>query len=148
MTTSQNLAAPLVKEVILDAPVSRVWQALTDKDQLKEWCFEMNAFKPEVGFKFQFYGEKDGVQFLHLCEVLEVIHERKIKWLWTYKDIPGDTFVTFELFPQGNQTRLTLTHEGLDKLPQDENYAKSNFVEGWNEIIGKLLPKFLANERQ
>jgi uncharacterized protein YndB with AHSA1/START domain len=39
MEQHQNLAAPLVKEVILDAPASRVWQALTDKDELKHWCF-------------------------------------------------------------------------------------------------------------
>ena len=144
MTPVQNLTEPLVKEITLDAEVSKVWQALTNKDQLKEWCFEMDAFQPEVGFGFQFYGEKDGVQFLHLCEVLEVIPERKMKWLWTYKDVPGRTYVTFELLPRGQQTQLRLTHEGLDSLPQDENYAKSNFVAGWNEIIGKLLPDYLG----
>ena len=144
MTPVQNLTEPLVKEITLDAEVSKVWQALTNKDQLKEWCFEMDAFQPEVGFRFQFYGEKDGVQFLHLCEVLEVIPERKMKWLWTYKDVPGRTYVTFELLPRGQQTQLRLTHEGLDSLPQDENYAKSNFVAGWNEIIGKLLPDYLG----
>ena len=143
MTAIQNMATPVVKEVILDAPVSRVWQALTDKEQLKQWCFEMDAFQPVEGFKFQFYGEKDGVQFLHLCEVLEVVTEKKIKWLWTYRDVPGDTYVSFELFPQGEQTRLRLTHEGLEKLPQDQNYAKPNFIAGWNEIIGVLLPNYL-----
>ena len=143
MTAIQNMATPVVKEVILDAPVSRVWQALTDKEQLKQWCFEMDAFQPVEGFKFQFYGEKDGVKFLHLCEVLEVVTEKKIKWLWTYRDVPGDTYVSFELFPQGEQTRLRLTHEGLEKLPQDQNYAKPNFIAGWNEIIGVLLPNYL-----
>ena len=147
MIPNQTTAEPVVKEVILDAPVSRVWKALTDKEQLKQWCFDMNAFKAEPGFEFQFYGEKDGVKFLHLCKVLEVETERKMKWLWSYKDVPGDTYVTFELFPQGDQTRLRLTHEGLEKLPQDENYAKGNFVAGWNSILGKLLPNFLAGNK-
>lgn len=144
MTQNQNLAEPLVKEVVLDASVSRVWKALTDKDELKQWCFEMEAFQPEVGFEFRFYGEKDGYKFLHLCKVLEVEVEKKMKWLWSYKDVSGDTYVTFELFPQGNKTKLRLSHEGLEKLPQDENYAKQNFAEGWNMILGQLLPKHLS----
>ena len=105
----------------------------------------MDAFKPEPGFEFQFYGEKDGHKFLHLCKVLEVEVEKKMKWLWTYQDVPGDTYVSFELLPQGNQTKLRLTHEGLENLPQDENYAKQNFVEGWNMILGELLPKHLSS---
>jgi uncharacterized protein YndB with AHSA1/START domain len=144
MAQNQNLAEPLVKEVVLDASVSRVWKALTDKDELKQWCFEMEAFQPEVGFEFRFYGEKDGYKFLHLCKVLEVEVEKKMKWLWSYKDVPGNTYVTFELFPQGNKTKLRLSHEGLEKLPQDENYAKQNFAEGWNMILGQLLPKHLS----
>jgi uncharacterized protein YndB with AHSA1/START domain len=148
MSQNENLGEPLVKEVILDAPLSRVWKALTDKDELKQWCFQMEAFKPEAGFEFQFYGEKEGHKFLHLCKVLEVEMEKKMKWLWTYKDVPGDTYVTFELFPQGSKTKLRLTHEGLEKLPQDENYARPNFVEGWNEILGQLLPKHLSSTVQ
>jgi uncharacterized protein YndB with AHSA1/START domain len=143
MTSNLTRSQPLTKEVILHAPVSRVWGTLTDKEQLKQWCFDMNAFKPEPGFEFQFYGEKDGTKFLHLCKVLEAEPQKKMKWLWTYKDVPGETYVTFELFPQGDQTGLRLTHDNLESLPQDENYAKSNFVEGWNMILGELLPKFL-----
>jgi uncharacterized protein YndB with AHSA1/START domain len=143
MTSNLTSSQPLTKEVILDAPVPRVWNALTDREQLKQWCFDMNAFKPEPGFEFQFYGEKDGTKFLHLCKVLEAEPQKKMKWLWTYQTVPGETYVTFELFPQGNQTRLLLTHDNLESLPQDENYAKQNFAEGWNMILGELLPKFL-----
>jgi len=100
MIQNQTITEPLVKEVILDAPVSRVWQALTNKDELKQWCFEMNAFKPEVGFEFQFFGEKDSHKFLHLCRVLEAETEKKMKLLWSYDNVPGDTYVTFELFPK------------------------------------------------
>ena len=147
MIQNQTLTEPLVKEVILDAPVSRVWQALTNKDELKQWCFEMNAFKPEVGFEFQFFGEKDGHKYLHLCKVLEAEPEKKMKWLWSYDNVPGDTYVTFELFPQGEKTKLRLTHEGLEKLPQDENYARTNFAAGWDSILGKSLPKFLSGNK-
>jgi uncharacterized protein YndB with AHSA1/START domain len=147
MEQDQTLTEPVVKEVSLDAPVSRVWKALTNKNELKQWCFDMNAFEPKAGFEFQFYGEKDGHKFLHLCKVLEAEPQKKMKWLWSYQGVPGDTYVSFELFPQGNQTKLILTHEGLEKLPQDENYAKENFIGGWNMILGELLPKFLSENK-
>jgi len=147
MTQNQTLPQPLIKEVLLDASASEVWSALTDKNKLKQWCFDMNEFKPEVGFEFRFYGEKDGQKFLHLCKVVEVEPVKKMTWLWSYEGVPGDTYVSFELFPQNDQTRLRLTHQGLEKLPQDENYAKENFIAGWNMILGELLPKFLSENK-
>lgn len=139
MATISN--QPLVKEVLLDASPARVWKALTDREELKQWSFEMDKFEPVEGFEFTFYGEKDGVKFKHLCRVMEVVKERKMKWLWSYENVPGDTYVTFELFPEGDKTRLKLTHEGLEKLPQDENYARPNFEAGWNDLIGTLIKK-------
>lgn len=147
MPPNQTLSEPVVKEVMLDASTSEVWSALTDKDKLKQWCFDMNEFKPEVGFDFHFYGEKDGQKFLHLCKVIEAEPEKKMKWLWSYEGVPGDTYVSFELSPQTGQTKLRLTHQGLEQLPQDENYAKENFVAGWNMILGELLPKFLSENK-
>lgn len=137
---------PIVKEVLLDASPARVWHALTHKEELKQWCFDMNAFEPTPGFEFQFYGEKDGTKFLHLCKVLEAEKEKRMKWLWTYEGVPGETFVTFELVPQGDQTLLRLTHEGLESLPQDNNYAKENFVAGWNWIMDQSLKPYLEKK--
>ena len=148
MIQNQTITEPLIKEVVLDASIPRVWKAITNKDDLSKWSFEMKEFKPEVGFEFQFYGDKDGVKFLHLCKVVEVVKEKKIKWLWTYKDVKGDTFVTFELFPEGEKTRLRLTHEGLENLPQDENYAKHNFEEGWNSLLHSSLKNYLEKENK
>lgn len=137
---------PIVKEVVLNASPAAVWQAITDPGELKQWSFDMNGFQPVKGTRFTFFGEKDGVKFLHLCEVLEAVPEKIMKWLWSYEGVPGDTYVTFELFPEGGQTRLRLTHEGVEKLPQNENYAKENFVMGWSELIGKLLPAHLSKK--
>jgi len=47
---------PIIKEVIINAPISKVWKAITDKDQMREWYFDLAEFKPRVGFKFQFEG--------------------------------------------------------------------------------------------
>lgn len=137
-------AEPLVFERTLNAPVEKVWKAITDKNDMKHWYFDIAEFKPEVGFEFQFVGKKDDKIFVHLCKVMEVVTGKKLKYSWRYDGFEGNSFVTFELFPQGDKTRLKLTHEGLETFPaENTDFAKENFVEGWNYIIGKSLPEFV-----
>ncbi|WP_316812363.1 SRPBCC domain-containing protein [Pedobacter heparinus] len=45
---------PLIVERSYNAPIEKVWKAITDRDQMKEWYFELKEFKAEKGFKFQF----------------------------------------------------------------------------------------------
>src|SRR6478672_2107713 len=139
MQTNSATSLPIVKEVVLDAPVEKVWKALTDKNEMKKWYFDIAEFKPEVGYTFSFLGEKDGRKFVHLCTILEVEKNKKISHTWTYEGVEGETIVCYELFPEGNQTRLRLTHEGLENLPQNEDYARANFQVGWDHIIGTSI---------
>ena len=41
---------PIVIEKTYEATIAKVWTALTDKDEMKLWYFDLAAFKPEVGF--------------------------------------------------------------------------------------------------
>jgi uncharacterized protein YndB with AHSA1/START domain len=141
MTT--NLAEPIVVERTFNAAVARVWKALTDVDQMREWYFDLREFKPEVGFEFDFIVEHEGNSYHHLCKVTEVIPQKKIAYTWRYKGEPGDSLVTIELFPESNMTRLRLTHEGLETFPKTPAYARKNFEDGWNTIIGTELKKFV-----
>jgi uncharacterized protein YndB with AHSA1/START domain len=138
---------PLIIERILDAPVEKVWQAITDPDKIRAWSFDMKGFKPEVGIEFQFSGENDGRQFLHLCKVTEVIPMRKLTYSWAYQNYPGISYVSFELFDQGAKTKLRLTHSGLQSFPADnQDFARGNFTSGWNQIIGTHLKNFLETK--
>ena len=139
----QTPAEPIVKEVLLNAPITRVWKAITDKNEMKNWYFDLPEFEPTVGSTFQFYGENEGRKFLHLCEVKEVIVNQKISYTWMYEGQNIETLVSFELFPEGEQTRLKLTHTGVEKVPQDRDFAKSNFEQGWTEIIQKSLKEYV-----
>ncbi|HEV3249837.1 MAG TPA: SRPBCC domain-containing protein, partial [Puia sp.] len=109
---------PIVVERTLDAPIGKVWKALTDKDQMKEWYFDLSAFKPELGFEFQFEGGKDDRHYLHLCKVTEVVNEQKITYSWRYDGYEGISYVSFELFAEGDKTRLKLTHKNLESFPK------------------------------
>lgn len=128
-----------------NAPVSKVWQALTDKDQMKKWYFDLAAFKAEPGFEFQFDGKgKEGQLYVHLCKVVEVIPEKKLSHTWTYKGLPGMSTVTWELFSEGGKTRVKLTHEGLESFAVNgPDFMLESFTAGWTHILGKGLKEFV-----
>jgi uncharacterized protein YndB with AHSA1/START domain len=67
---------PLVMERTFNAPVARVWRAITNKDEMKHWYFDLKEFRPEVGFEFEFVVEHEGMKYHHLCKITEVIPQR------------------------------------------------------------------------
>lgn len=126
------------------AKASEVWHAITDREAMSEWYFDLAEFRPEPGFTFKFYGGTEHKQYLHLCEVTEVIPGKKLTYSWKYDGYPGMSYVTFELFEEGDQTRLRLTHKGLETFPADEpDFARKNFEAGWTALIGKSLREFV-----
>jgi uncharacterized protein YndB with AHSA1/START domain len=136
-------SAPFMIEQSYPVPVEKVWKAISSNDQLKQWYFDIADFQPKVGFNFRFLGEKDGRKFVHLCEVTEVIPYKKLSYSWRYEGIEGSSVVRFELFEDGECTRLRLTHEGLESFPQNDDFRKENFEQGWTEITGNLLRSHL-----
>jgi len=148
MTTKNQLAESVIVERTLNAPVTRVWKALTDVDQMREWYFDLKEFKPQVGFEFEFSVEHEGTTYHHLCRVTEVIPEKKIAYTWRYKSEPGDSLVTIELFAEGDNTRLKLTHTGIESFPKTPAYARKNFEQGWTAIIGTELKQFVEQSKK
>ena len=140
--TIQNTEA-VVFERTLNAPVARVWEALTDVEEMRQWYFDLKEFKPQVDFEFEFVVEHEGTTYHHLCRVTEGVPQRKIAYTWRYKGEPGDSLVTFELFDEGNKTRVKLTHTGIETFPKTPAYARKNFEAGWTAIIGSELKQFI-----
>ena len=57
---------------VLPHPVSRVWQALTDRRTLGEWLME-NDFSPVIGHQFTFRMKPQrGWDGITHCEVIEL----------------------------------------------------------------------------
>ncbi len=137
---------PVVIERMFKAPAALVWRALTDKDELKRWYFDLKEFRAEAGFEFQFSVEHEGFTYDHRCRITEVIPEKKLVHTWRYEGHAGDSLVTIELVADGSWTRLRLTHEGLESFPKLPAFARKNFLAGWTEIIGSSLVKFLEGD--
>lgn len=125
------ITEPFELEKTLHAPITSVWKAITDKDDMKQWYYNFKEFIPKVDFVFQFYGGKERKQYLHICKITEVIVGKKLTYSWRYVCYAGNSFVTFELFEEGNNTRLRLTHKGVESFPiNNPDMAKERLAAG------------------
>ncbi len=140
--------APFSIERTFDAPVPEVWKAITDRDSMKQWYFTISEFKPVHGYEFKFAGEGEkGKRYIHLCKVTEVSPEKKLAYTWKYESFEGNSIVTFDLFAEGNKTRLKLTHDGLETFPaNNSDFRKESFAEGWTMLIGTSLKNFVEKK--
>ena len=84
MTTKTDVTEAVTIERTFNAPVARVWKALTNADEMRVWYFDLKEFKPEVGFEFEFTVEHEGTKYHHLCKITEVIPQKKIAYTWRY----------------------------------------------------------------
>ena len=126
--------AGIHKTIEYDAPIARVWTALTDPAELAVWLMP-NDFEPQVGHRFQFRSPPaPGFDGIVDCEVTIVESPHRLAYTWAGGGI--DTLVTWtldELSP--DRTRLTLAHTGFDRwkgLP-----IRTLLSIGWKR---KLLP--------
>jgi len=117
----------IVKEIVLKAPLSRVWKAISDAQEFGEW-FKVDmsgqTFRPgqPVHAKMTYPGY-EGMPFEIV--VAHVEPERLVSFRWHPYDIdPNDdnsdepmTLVEFELEEVDGGTKLTVTESGFDNIP-------------------------------
>ena len=137
----------LIIEQEFNAPLELVWRAISEKELMKKWYFDISDFKAEVGCEFHFEGGEDGKRYMHLCKVLEVIPNKKLKYSWKYEGHTGLSFVTFELSSVGEKTKVKLIHEGLETFINPD-FIRANFAKGWKHLIQVSLKEYLENGKE
>ena len=133
--------------VKVNAPLDKVWNAITNKEQMKNWYFDVPDFEPKIGNNFSFYGGDENEEYHHFCEIVDLIPNEKLKYSWTYPEISKEkTLVKWELKPENEGTIVTLTHKGLEAFEHlGENFKIHSFRKGWEDIVGKSLKEFVEN---
>lgn len=136
---------PITVERIFNAPVQKVWEAISDKEKMKQWYFDVSDFKPKPGFEFNFAGQgAKGEKHMHLCKVIEAEPQKKLSYTWHYEGKEGSSLVSFHLFPEGDHTKVILTHSGVETFAANgPDFAKASFTQGWTMIIGTSLKDFV-----
>ena len=132
--------------VKVNAPIEKVWDAITNREQMKEWYFNIPDFELKEHAAFNFF-EGEDKKLHHHCEIVEIIPQKKLKHSWTYPDYTHDkTLVKWELQPESNGTLVTLTHKGLENFDHlGADFKKEKFQNGWDEILNKALKNFVEN---
>ena len=132
-------------ERVINAPARRVWKAITDINQLREWSMPFPDFKAIEGFEFRFeLGPPGGKQYVHSGKVLEVIEGRKLAFSWRYEGYPGNSVVTYRLTPMGTKTLFQISHEGLETFSAE--FKRDDFRKGWTFTMDGL-EKFTTQEK-
>jgi uncharacterized protein YndB with AHSA1/START domain len=154
-STSPRNTSPtdrIEKTMMLQAPRSRVWRALTDPAQFNQW-FGVNLTDPFVpGARVR--GPVTDPQYAHLTmdiTIDRVEPERLFSWRWhpggdSHID-PSEptTLVIFELEEVAGGTQLTVKESGFDKIPPSRRgkaYREND--EGWSGQFDNLR-KHLAS---
>lgn len=136
---------PIVVEQVFKTSINKLWNAVSNLDEMKAWYFDnIDAFKPELGIRSEFAVSVEDRVFTHLWEVTEVVPLQKLTYNWKYKEYPGDSFVTFELFEEGNLVKLKLQVDVVEDFPDDvPEFTRESCVQGWNYFIGQRLKNYL-----
>ena len=122
-------AQPAVRlERHLPDPPAVVWQALTDREQLRSWfpCdVIVEGGRWQVGAALTFPFPPDVIDMTLTGQVLEVDEPYLLVYTW------GEETLRFELAPDGDGTRLVLT----DELPAS---AAARNAAGWDSCLDRL----------
>ena len=146
MKKAASIPEPLVIEQSYYAPIEKVWDAITVKEQMQQWYFKpIKEFRAQPGFETRFNVEHNGKNYPHHWKIVEVVPGKKISYEWLLDGHPGNSQVTFELFAEGDKTRLVLTHIRLETFLPEENpdLSRGNFEDGWAYFTGEALKGFL-----
>jgi uncharacterized protein YndB with AHSA1/START domain len=116
----------------INATAEQVWNALTQPEfTQKYWGGRRIESDWQVGSSFK-HIRPDGVADVQ-GEILEADKPRVLSYTWTAEGRKPSR-VTFKLQYQEPNTRLMLTHEGLEVEPKLENMI----TEGWSAILSNL----------
>jgi len=134
------------KRIELNAPVSRVWRALTDHREFGEW-FRVKLDGPFIPVEIS-TGHITYPGYEHLkweAAVQKMEPERLFTWhpyavdpKVDYSNEPA-TLVEFRLEPKDKGTVLYLTESGFDALPKDRRFEAFRMNEdGWTEQMTNI----------
>lgn len=141
MTATATETDRIEKEIVIRAPRSKVWRALTDSKEFGKW-FQAAMKDPFVpGQRAEGNITHPGYEHLTLeVQVERMEPERLFSWRWhpyavdPAQDYSGEptTLVTFELEEVPEGTRLKVTESGFDQIPlarRDEAFRMNSG--GW-----------------
>lgn len=132
------------RSVYLNAPIEKVWRALTDHQEFGAW-FRVDLEGPfrigKTTFGEMTFPGHEGLPFWVRVEVIEEPHHFSFVWPMDETVSPDDldvnrkiTRVEFTLQSSGEGTTLKLCESGFERLPEDKRLQAFRDNEGGWDI--------------
>lgn len=130
----------ITSKVNIKVSASQIWQALTDKELMKEWYFDIPDFELKEGAIFNFFEPGGANLFHHQCEIKEIVLNKKFSHTWTHPDrTQGVSVVTWFLNEKDGETEIILEHEGTENFyDAGPEFAPENYQKGWDGFMAVL----------
>ena len=132
------------REIVIDAPVERVWAALTEAEHVGTWFGDAGAevdLRPggAMVVRWREYGAQP-------TTIERVEPRRYFSWRWLYPSgqearEDNSTLVEFTLTPEGSGTRLRVVESGFQHLARPEADQERQFTDntqGWQAELAEL----------
>jgi uncharacterized protein YndB with AHSA1/START domain len=143
----ERLAPDTIRlERVLDASPEKVWRYLTEADLRREWF--MGGTDAHAGGEFELIVDHDNLstddvpypesyaEFKGSRMIEKVVRFDPPRLLETTFQGGKNGNITYELFPEGEGTRLILTHSGITS-----GTGAQDFGSGWNSHLNVLAEK-------
>ena len=131
--------------ITIDAPVSRVWDALTKPDLVKQYLFGTKVTTDwRVGSPITYEGVWEGKAYKDKGQILQVESGKLlVSTFWSalsgLPDIPENyQTVRYELSAEGNGTRVTITQDN-NATQEEADHSTQNWnmvLDGMKKVIG------------
>ncbi|MGA9141513.1 MAG: SRPBCC domain-containing protein [Methanocella sp.] len=132
---------PLIeKDIVIKAPVEKVWAALTDQKTIGAWMDDDSVkVNLKVGGKYALFG---GVT---TGKITAIEKPSLLEYTWRqgeWEKSDPDTLVRWELKPEGKKTRLRLVHSQFaDRQNRDDH------DEGWDVYFLGPMKEWLEDKK-
>jgi uncharacterized protein YndB with AHSA1/START domain len=136
------------RSVLLDAPLDKVWDALSDHRRFGDW-FKVALDQPFAAGQPS-TGHITHAGYEHIrwtADIVEVEPPHRFSYRWHPFAIDPDrdysaeptTLVEFVLAKEGNGTRLTVNERGFNALPDERRQeAFKSHEGGWSEQMDNI----------
>jgi uncharacterized protein YndB with AHSA1/START domain len=125
----------IVEELTIESTPQRVWDALTQQDEIACWWTNDLSVKPEVGSLAELRFSQGAliIQF----EIAELDRDKKVSWISKQGPSTGHwvgTSVTWQLTPVHNGTRVVFNHNGFAQADRRFEITRS----WWEHFLASL----------
>ena len=135
----ENQKLSMSVDVTINAPLSKVWKAATDKDDIKKYFFgtEVNT-DWKVGSPIVFSGEYEGKSYVEKGVILSFDKENELSYTYLasgWEDKPENyNKITYQLKDEGNgHTKLKITQSNIP-----DQKTCDHCVENWKLVADGL----------